>query len=71
MNHGVRRLILAWIEKNLEGCDNPRLYGKPLTDGRATQWRYRIGDFRALAEIDDGTVTILVIKIGNRRDIYN
>jgi mRNA interferase RelE/StbE len=70
MEPNIRKLILAWIDKNLEGTDNPRLFGEPLQGNRSDQWRYRIGDYRVLAEIDDSTVTVLVIKVGNRRDVY-
>ncbi|MCD8233630.1 MAG: type II toxin-antitoxin system RelE/ParE family toxin [Cloacibacillus porcorum] len=65
------RLITAWIRKNLEGCTDLRLHGKPLTGDRAEQWRYRVGNYRILAEISDERVTILVLKIGDRKDIYN
>lgn len=66
----IQKFILAWIRKNLEGCENPRQHGKGLTSNRSGQWRYRIGDYRVIAEINDNTVTILVINIGHRRDIY-
>lgn len=64
-------LITAWIRKNLEGCSNPRQHGKGLTANRSGQWRYRIGDYRLIANISDERVTILVLEIGHRRDIYN
>lgn len=63
-------LILGWIRKNLEGCENPRLHGKGLTANRSGEWRYRVGDYRILAKIDDGKITILVLSIGHRRDVY-
>ncbi len=64
-------LILGWIRKNLEGCENPRLHGRGLTANRSGQWRYRVGDYRLLAEIEDNKITILVLNIGHRREIYN
>ncbi len=64
-------LILGWIRKNLENCDNPRIHGKGLTANRSGQWRYRVGDYRIIAEILDDKVIILVLNIGHRRDIYN
>ena len=63
-------LITAWIRKNLEGCTNPRSQGKGLTDNRSGQWRYRIGDWRIIADISDETITILVLSIGHRKDVY-
>ena len=64
-------LLMAWIRKNLEGCTNPRLYGKALTGDKNGQWRYRIGDYRLLAEILDDKIVILVLNVGHRKDIYN
>ena len=64
-------LILGWVRKNLEGCENPRLHGKGLVANRSGQWRYRIGDYRLIAEINDDKITILVLTIGHRRDVYN
>lgn len=63
-------LILGWIRKNLDGCENPRLHGKGLSANRSGQWRYRVGDYRLLAEISDETITILVLPVGHRRDVY-
>ena len=63
-------LILGWVERNLEGCEDPRLHGRTLTANRAGQWRYRIGDYRLLAEISDNTVAILILNVGHRREIY-
>lgn len=64
-------LITAWLRKNLEGCENPRSHGKGLTSNRSGQWRYRIGDYRVIADIQDDRVLILVLSIGHRRDIYD
>ena len=62
--------ILAWIEKNLVDCENPRQHGKGLTANRSGQWRYRVGDYRIIAEIEDDKVIILVLTVGRRREVY-
>ena len=64
-------LIMGWIEKNLDGCENPRVHGKGLTANRTGQWRYRIGNYRLICEIKDEEVLILVLEVGHRREIYN
>ena len=64
-------LILGWVRKNLENCENPRIHGKALTANRSGQWRYRVGDYRLLAEISDSTITILILTVGHRRDVYS
>ncbi len=63
-------LILGWIRKNLENCENPRIHGKALTADRSGEWRYRVGDYRILAKIFDKKITILVLNIGHRREVY-
>lgn len=64
-------LITGWIRKNLEGCDNPRVHGKGLTPNHSGQWRYRVGDYRIIASINDETIVILVLNIGHRKDAYD
>ncbi len=70
MDKHLARLILSWISKNLEGNEFPRSHGKGLIGNKSGQWRYRIGDYRLIANIDDDTITILMLEIGHRRDIY-
>lgn len=67
----TQALIYGWIGKNLVGCENPRQHGKGLTANRSGQWRYRVGDYRILAEIQDGKIIILVLNIGHRSEIYD
>lgn len=70
LDKGIAKLILAWIRKNLEGCDNPRVHGKGMSANRAGQWRYRVGDYRLIAEIEDQKIVILIVNVGHRREIY-
>ncbi|MBR5485989.1 MAG: type II toxin-antitoxin system RelE/ParE family toxin [Oscillospiraceae bacterium] len=71
MDKQTAKLITAWIRKNLEGCENPRLHGKGLVSNRSGQWRYRIGDYRLIADIQDDKIIILILEIGHRREIYS
>ena len=64
-------MIVAWVRKNLEGCENPRQHGKGLTANRSEQWRYRVGDYRLIAEIQDSRIIILILNVGHRRDVYH
>ena len=63
-------LILAWLKKNVDGCENPRLHGKPLSYDRKGEWRYRLGNYRILAAIEDSTVLVEIINVGHRKNIY-
>lgn len=71
LDRPVAALILGWIEKNLVGCDDPRRHGKGLTSNRSGQWRYRVGDYRILADIQEDKVIILVLSVGHRREVYD
>ena len=64
-------LIIGWIEKNLEGCENPRIHGKGLKSNRSGQWRYRIGDYRLICEIQDKKIIIYALEVGHRKRIYD
>ena len=70
MDVATRKLIRAWIEKNLVGCTDPRAHGKGLTADKSGKWRYRIGNYRILAQIYDDRLVIHVFKVGHRRDVY-
>lgn len=63
-------MIIGWMEKNLQGCENPRIHGKGLTANRSGQWRYRIGEYRVICEIQDDKIIILALEIGHRSTIY-
>jgi mRNA interferase RelE/StbE len=64
------KIIISWIEKNLIGCIDPRQHGKTLRYGRRNEWCYRIGSYRLIADIQDDVVTIEIVNVGHRREVY-
>ena len=66
----TQRMIKSWIDKHLVGTDDPRRHGKGMTANRSGQWRYRVGDYRILADIRDNELIIVAIDVGHRRDVY-
>ena len=70
LDKSTASLILGWIRKNLEGCADPRVHGKGLTANHSGEWRYRVGDYRLLAEIQDGKLVILMLTSGHRSEVY-
>lgn len=70
MDRQTASILLGWMRKNLEGCENPRQHGKSLSANRSGQWRYRVGDYRLIAEIEDDRIVILILSIGHRSDVY-
>ena len=70
MDSVAANMIVAWIEKNLIGCDNPRAFGIALTDDQKGHQRYRVGSYRLIAKISDTTITISIINIAHRKEVY-
>lgn len=64
------RIIVAWLDKNINGCQDPRAHGKGLVSNRSGQWRYRIGDYRVLCDIQDSELVVLALEVGHRRNVY-
>jgi mRNA interferase RelE/StbE len=63
--------ILRFLRDRLAQLDDPRAIGEALKGARLGGfWKYRVGDYRIIAHIDDGAVRIIVVRIGNRREIY-
>lgn len=58
--------ILDWMDKRIDGCEDPRVTGKGLTANRSGQWRCHIGDYRVLYLLRDEVVT----HIRHRRETY-
>lgn len=66
----IRKQILLWLNKNIEGRENPRWTGKGLTADKSGLWRYRIGKYRLICDIHDDYALVLDIKTGKREVIY-
>ena len=70
LDNSISRAIVAWIEKNLVETENPRAFGKALKGKLSSFWRYRIGDYRIISLIQDDKLTILLVTIGHRKEVY-
>ncbi|MCJ2077390.1 type II toxin-antitoxin system RelE/ParE family toxin [Methylobacterium sp. E-016] len=63
--------ILRFLRDRLSPLDDPRSLGEALKGSRLGGfWKYRVGDYRIIAAIDDATVRVVVVRIGHRRAIY-
>ena len=67
----TQHLIFSYINRNLRNCADPRASGKTLTGPLRGLWRYRIGDYRLLAEIRDGEMLIIAVDVGHRSQVYS
>jgi mRNA interferase RelE/StbE len=66
----TQKMMKAWITKHLSGCKDQRASGKALVANQKGKWRYRIGDYRLLCDIQDEKLVILALTVGHRRDVY-
>ncbi len=65
------RRILKFLAERVAPLDDPRSIGEALKGSRLGEfWKYRVGDYRLIASIEDHQVSVLVVKIGNRREVY-
>lgn len=70
LDRSILSFIISYIDNKIVNCENPRLYGKALRGSMNDKWRYRVGNYRILAKIDDGLVTITIVEVGHSSDIY-
>ena len=66
----VVRVIKNWVVKNLVDCVVLRMHGKPLKGNLKGVWRYRVGDYRLFADIQDDKLVIFLFEVAHRKEIY-
>jgi mRNA interferase RelE/StbE len=67
----LARRIMAFLRERVAVLDDPRSIGEALKGSKLGDfWKYRVGDYRIISSIEDGALCILVVKIGNRREVY-
>ena len=62
--------ILRYLRERIATKENPRRFGKPLSGGLAGLWRYRVGNYRMICQIDNGKLLVLVVRVAHRKDAY-
>jgi len=62
--------VLGYLRQRITGSANPRRFGHALPGDRKGLWRYRIGDYRIVAAIEDNRFVVLVVAVGHRREVY-
>lgn len=70
LDRPVAKRILDFMDERIAVLENPRQTGKALKGPLGEFWCYRVGDFRIICEIRDDVISILVVQIGNRREVY-
>jgi mRNA interferase RelE/StbE len=70
LDRHVRSKIASYIEDVLGQLTSPRLLGKALTGDKNGLWRYRIGDYKLICRIEDEVVTVIMLSVAHRKDVY-
>lgn len=71
LGHTAQKKILTYLKEKIMPSPDPRAFGKPLSGDLAGFWRYRVGDYRILASIEDGNFIVLVVHVGHRKNVYD
>jgi mRNA interferase RelE/StbE len=70
LNRAAQESIIRFLRERVQPADNPRQLGKPLYGDRGGLWRYRVGDYRLICDVQDERITVLVVRVGHRKDVY-
>ena len=71
LGHEARRIVLAYLRNRIATSEDPRRFGRALTGDLKGLWRYRVGDYRIVASIEDDRLIVLVVTVGHRREVYD
>ena len=70
MDRSSAQRIVVWMRDRVNNCENPRLWGEALVGEFSGLWKYRIGTFRLVCEIQDDKLMVLVVELGHRKEVY-
>ena len=66
----VQKSIVRFLRERLKSAANPRQWGKPLHGDKRGLWRYRVGHYRLICDIQDERITVLVLEVAHRKERY-
>ncbi|MFY9743464.1 MAG: type II toxin-antitoxin system RelE/ParE family toxin, partial [Candidatus Sulfotelmatobacter sp.] len=70
LDRTAQKSIQKFLRERLLAADDPRSLGKPLHGDKRGLWRYRVGDYRLICDIQDERITVIVLEVGHRRNVY-
>lgn len=71
LDREVARRIIRFLAERLAPLDDPRGIGEALKGAKLGElWKYRVGDYRIIADIQDAAICILIVRVGNRHEVY-
>ena len=71
LGHTAQKRIINYLKEKIRPAEDPRLFGKPLSGDLNGVWRYRVGDYRILATIENENFIVLIIHVGHRKNVYD
>jgi mRNA interferase RelE/StbE len=71
LDRPVQQRLVGFLRTRVANLKNPRSIGEPLSGARlGSYWKYRVGDWRIICDIQDRRIVVRVLRIGKRRDVY-
>jgi mRNA interferase RelE/StbE len=71
IDKAAAKRITQFLRERVSQLDDPRSIGEALKGSKlGAFWKYRVGDYRIISDIEDGALRILVVRIGNRKEVY-
>ena len=71
LDRPIQQRLLGFLRQRVAQLDNPRSIGEALSGAKlGNYWKYRVGDWRIICDIDDERIVVRVLRIGNRREVY-
>ena len=70
LDHSTAQALLRYLNRLLLEAENPKQRGKALTANLAGLWRYRVGDYRLICDLQDSELVVLVLQIAHRSEAY-
>jgi mRNA interferase RelE/StbE len=71
LGHSDRLRVQRYLRERIATTSDPRRFGKALTGELGGLWRFRVGDIRIIAAIEDGEFVVLVLRVAHRREVYD
>jgi mRNA interferase RelE/StbE len=70
LDRPTQAAIVRFLRERLKSAENPRQWGKPLHGDKRGLWRYRVGNYRLICDIQDERITVLVLEVAHRKEAY-
>jgi len=70
LDRQAQERLIRFFQQHVALAPDPRQFGKPLKGLKIGLWRYRVGDYRAVCQIQDDRSTVLVLRVAHRKDVY-